>query len=100
MDSLQHFENQVGVFRVLLFLYENRDRDSMVTEIMRGSGVNQAPMYRSLNLLQRYGAVTKERRRGFPPRSLYRLTRQGEKLAESVLELKRRLERLPIQLEA
>lgn len=72
----------------------------MVTEIMRGSGVNQAPMYRSLSLLQRYGVVSKERKRGFPPRSLYVLTEEGVDIAQSVLDLKKKLERLPAVVEA
>jgi DNA-binding HxlR family transcriptional regulator len=100
VDAIRHFESQVGVFRILLYLYENRGRQSMVTEIMRGSGVNQAPMYRTLSLLLRYGVVTKERQRGFPPRSLYSLTKEGVDVAESVFRLKGKLEKLSITADA
>jgi len=94
MDVLRKFENQTGILRILLYLYENRKRKSMVTEIMKGSGVNQAPMYRSLEILREYGIISKERQIGFPPRSLYQITPEGVEVAKSVLKLKQQLEEL------
>ncbi|MCL4450482.1 MAG: hypothetical protein M1386_04105 [Candidatus Thermoplasmatota archaeon] len=90
MDPLKVMEKQSGFLRLLVYLYDKKEK--ALTEILDETDIPVHQLYSSIEKAKEMGLVKTRVDKGkYPPRNMVSLTAKGRKFSKKLEELKKEL---------